>query len=123
MSPEAAAINAEFVGALLTQRATVYTRATSGPTNGQYTVVARADLPCLLMAVSANAATSMPDRAALAAMRTLQYDATYTLPDDGVQIEVDTFPGRRWKPERGTQESSYLPGIGVVAASVLVAGA
>lgn len=120
LPPQAAAINASIVGAVLTMRATVYSRAPSGPDKGRFTVQERSALPCLLMSVSANAATSVTDRAAMAAQRTFQYDATYDLAETGVQIEVDVFPGQRWNVQPGTADVAYAPGIGIIGKSVLV---
>lgn len=109
MPTEAELINAEFVDAILTMRATVYTRAA----NGQFTVVLHSGLACLLTSLSTGAAVSVADRAALAAQRTFQYDATYDLAEDGVQIAVDAFPGKRWNPVKNTDDVAYFPDIGV----------
>lgn len=120
MVTEADLINSEFVDALLTMRATIYSRATTGPTKGQFTVVEHSALACLLDPVSANSAASVADRAALAATRVFRYDATYTLPAGAFQIEVDVFAGQRWNPQGGTDAPDYLPGIGIIGKTVLV---
>lgn len=120
MPTEAELINQDFVEALLTMRATIYSRATTGPTKGQFTVVEHSGLACLLDQVSANSATSVADRAALASQRVFRYDATYSLPESGVQIEVDVFSGKRWNPQGGTDAPDYPPGIGIIGKTVLV---
>jgi hypothetical protein len=120
LTARGARINRSIVRAVLTMHATVYSRATSGPDKGKFTVVERSDLPCLLTSASSNAATSVADRAALAAQRTFQYDATYDLAETGVQVEVDAFPGQRWNVQPGTADPAYAPRIGIVGKSVLV---
>jgi hypothetical protein len=116
LSGEAAAINADIVAAILTMRATIYTRASAGG----FTTTATSGLACLLESVSANAAASVPDRAALAAMRVLRFDATYDLPAGAYQVEVDAFPGKRWAPQANTDDVDYPPGIGVLSKTVIV---
>ena len=120
LTAEGAAINQDFVTSILTMRATVYTRATTGPTIGQYTVVAQSSLACRLDPVSANSATTLRDRAALSASRVFRWDATYDLPRTGVQIAVDAYAGDRWNPVAGTDAADDLPGIGTIGKTVLV---
>lgn len=101
-------------------RATIYTRTPSGASAGTFATVARADLPCLLESVSANAATTVPDRGALAALRIFRFDASYDLPSVPYQIAVDAFPGKRWTPQGNTDDVDFAPGIGVIGKTVQV---
>jgi hypothetical protein len=115
VSAASEAINASIVASVLTQRATVYTRAAGGG----FTVEQQAGIPCRLDPVSRQPAATGAERRALAAMGSLRYDATYTIPDDtAVQLEVDAYPGKRWNVERATAWDDNVPGIGVVGKTV-----
>lgn len=116
MSAESDAINAVIVAEVLTQRATVYTRAASGG----FTTVSRADLPCRLDPVNRSPAATGASRRELAAMGTLRYDATYEMPESGIQIEVDAYPGKRWNPVQATGWPEIVPGIGTVGKTIEV---
>ena len=115
MSAQSEAINASLVTTVLTMRATVYTRAASGG----FTVVQQADIPCRLDPITRQPAATSNERRALAAMGSLRYEATYSIPDDiPVQVEVDAYPGRRWNVERATAWDDIVPGIGVIGKTV-----
>ena len=96
------------LGALLDQRATVYTRASGGA----YTVVAKAELPCLLQAADQQPAASGPQRAELADLRMLYYDPDYALPE-AAQVAASAEPGVRWNVVAGSVRPEVGPG-GVV---------
>jgi hypothetical protein len=85
---EAAGIRRD-IEALWAETATVYARGVSG----QYTTVVRTGLRCsLTMITSRINAVSTQDRGALATLRELKWDYTYTMPDNA-QVMID---GRRW---------------------------
>lgn len=108
------AINASIVDSVLTMRATVYTRAASGG----FTTVARADLPCRLDPVSRQPAATGSARRELAAMGSLRYSTEYTMPETGIQLEIDAYPGRRWNPVQATGWDDNVPGIGVIGKTI-----
>lgn len=114
MSAQSEAINQSIVASVLTMRATIYTRAGSGG----FTVVQRAGLPCRLDPVSRQPAATASERRELAAMGSLRYDARYSLPESGIQIEVDAYPGKRWNPVQATAWDDNVPGVGVIGKSV-----
>jgi hypothetical protein len=62
-------------------------------------VVDRLNLPCRLFHVPRQPAATSAERAELAKLRNLHFDASYTLPE-GAQIEVG---GQRWNPVAGTE--------------------
>jgi hypothetical protein len=81
------------------ETATVYVRAESGPTKGQYTEIVKTGLRCTLTMLNARVnASSMLDRAELATLRELKWDYSYTMPDNA-QVEIG---GRRWNFRRDT---------------------
>lgn len=93
--------------ALLDQTATVYTR-TAG---AGYTTVVKTGLACVLQPVNSQPAATGGDRAVLNDMRTLYFDAAYTvMPEDG-QIEVNAEPGIRWNVVKGTVKPNVGPGL------------
>lgn len=105
-TPESDAIKA----AVLTMRATVYTRTAN---TGPYNVAARTGLACRLDTVNVQPAATGAQRADLAALRTLMWDVDYALPDQGVQIEVTApayYAGQRWNVQAGTRRPAIPPG-------------
>ena len=112
-------INATLIRTVLTMRATVYSRTNNtGPCN----LVVKSGLACRLEEVEGGrrpGATSA-QRRELANLGTLRYDATYSLPETGVQIEVDAYPGKRWNPTGATSWPDIVPGIGTVGKTVEV---
>lgn len=123
-------INATIVREVLTMRATVYGRtANTGPFN----TVLKSGLACRLEEVEGGrrpAATSA-QRRELANLGTFRYDATYTMPESGVQIEVthelingalvaSYYAGKRWNPTGATSWPDILPSGGVVGKSIEV---
>lgn len=115
LSTQGAAINATLVRTVLTHRATIFTRtANTGPFN----LVAKTGLACRLESVPRQPAATSGQRADLANLGTLRYDAAYTLPTASIQIEVDAFPGQRWNVIRATDWPDDVPGIGVVGRSI-----
>lgn len=119
MAGLADSINATIVRSVLTMRATVYSRTAN---TGPYNLVVKSDLACRLEEVEGGrrpAATSA-QRRELANLGTFRYDATYTLPETGVQIEVDAYPGKRWNPTGATGWPDIVPGIGTVGKSIEV---
>lgn len=115
LSSQGASINAAIVGAVLTHRATVYTR--SGGT-GPYNLVVKSGLACRLEAVQRQPAATSSERRDLANIGTLRYDATYDLPAGAIQVEVDAFPGQRWNVIQATAWPDDVPGMGVVGRTV-----
>lgn len=113
MGPEAIAINADFVRSILTMRATVYGRAAG---SGPFDQVVRADLPCRLEEVQGGRqpGATASERRELASIGTFRWDASYELPETGVQIAVDAYPGKRWNPIAATFWPDNVPGIGVI---------
>lgn len=112
LSPAAAGINRALVRSVLTQRATVYSR-TGG--TGPYNLVVKSGLACRLEAVAAlTAPATNAERREQANLGSFRWDAEYELPETGVQIEVDAFPGKRWNPVAATAWPDDVPGIGVV---------
>lgn len=113
MSPQALAINAEFIRTILTMVATVYGRATA---NGPYTTVLKANLACRLEEVEGGrqAGATTSERRELANVGTFRWDAEYELPETGVQIAVDAFPGKRWNPVAASFWPDNMPGIGII---------
>jgi hypothetical protein len=112
-------INATLIRNVLTMRATVYSR-TGGA--GPYNLVVKSGLTCRLEEVEGGrrpAATSA-QRRELANLGTLRYDAAYTMPETGVQIEVDAYPGKRWNPTGATGWPDILPSGGVASRSIEV---
>ena len=115
MSAQSEAINQSIVDSVLDMVATIYTRAASGG----FTVVQRADLPCRLDEVQGGRSpgATAAQRRELAGLGTFRWDATYDLPETGVQIEVDAYPGKRWNPVAATQWPDIVPGIGIIGRS------
>ena len=109
--PSAAGPAAAIKRAVLTMRATVYTRtANTGPYNRSVAV----GLACRLDTVNIQPAATSANRADLAAMRTFMWDVDYALPETGVQIEVTSpahYAGQRWNPVSGTRRPSIPPGF------------
>jgi hypothetical protein len=75
------------------ETATVYVRGAGG----QYTTVVRTGLLYSLTSIGGTA-TTMAERAELAAARVLKWTADYTMPDNA-QVEI---AGRRWNVRRET---------------------
>lgn len=112
-------INQAIVGSVLTQRCTVYSRtANTGPFN----LVVKSGLPCFLEPVNRRPDATGTQRRELANMGTLRYDATYDMPETGIQIEVDAYPGKRWNPTGATSWPDYVPvnNIGVIGKTIEV---
>lgn len=79
------------------QRATVYTL---NETTGTFTAIIHTQLHCRLVALDRSASTAEPSgRSALLAMRSFEWEGTYQLPEQGVQLDVE---GVRWTPVAGT---------------------
>jgi len=76
------------MGLLFDTTATVYGRGASGA----FDTVLKANLACRLVLVSRQAATTNSERAQLAAVRSLRWEASYVMPQY-CQIEID---GLRW---------------------------
>ncbi len=113
LSPQGAAINATLVAAVLTHRATVYTRTAN---TGPYNLVVKSGLACRLEQVQRQPSATSTERRDLANIGTFRWDASYEL-SGPVQIEVDAFPGVRWVPLAGTMWPDDVPGMGVVSRS------
>lgn len=114
LTAQGAAINRTFVDRVLTMRATVWSRtANTGPFN----LAVKTGLACRLDPVNREPAATNTERRELANTGTLRWDATYELPETGVQIEVDAFPGKRWNPIAATAWPDNLPGIGIIGRS------
>jgi len=113
MSPEATVINADIVRSILTMRATVYSR-TGG--SGPFDQVVKSNLACRLEEVQGGRqpGATAAERRELANVGTFRWDASYALPETGVQIAVDVYPGKRWNPVAATFWPDDVPGIGVV---------
>jgi hypothetical protein len=110
-------INATLVRLVLTMNATVYGRtANTGPFN----VVLTSGLACRLDQVDRRPEATGTQRREMANLGTLRYDATYTIPETGVQIEVDAYPGKRWNPTGATSWPDILPDGGVASRSIEV---
>jgi hypothetical protein len=103
-------INATIVKNVLTQRSTVYSRTGA---NGPFTTVVKTGLACFLFPVDRQPGATSSQRADLASLRRFMWDATYDLPETGVQIEVTSparYAGRRWNIQSGTHTPADLPG-------------
>jgi hypothetical protein len=123
-------INATLIRTVLTQRATVYGR-TGG--TGPYNLVLKSGLACRLEEVERGrrpAATSA-QRRELANLGTLRFDAGYTMPETGIQIEVthevingalvaSPYAGKRWNPTGATGWPDIVPNVGTVSKSIEV---
>lgn len=112
-------INNTIVRAILKHRATVYSRTNN---TGPYNLVVKTGLACRLEEVEGGrrpGATSA-QRRELANLGTLRYDATYTIPETGVQIEVDAFPGKRWNPVAAQSWPDDAPGVGIIGKTIEV---
>jgi hypothetical protein len=110
MASRADRINARIVRKVLTMRATVWGR-TGG--SGAFNNALRTDLPCRLDTVNIQPAATSTERTALASLRTFMWDTTYTLPEQGTQIEITNVPiyaTQRWNVQAGTFRPSILPG-------------
>lgn len=109
-------LNATIVRSILKMRATIYGRSAGGT----FTVVVKSGLACLLGEVAGGRqpGATATQRRDLANLGTFQWDATYDLPESGVQIEVDAFPGKRWNPVAATYWPDYAPGIGIIGKSI-----
>lgn len=94
-------------GNLLDKTCDVYIE---NPATGALTVVARADLQCRLGIISAQGASSAPERAELVAMRRLVWGPDYVMPER-CQVEID---GERWNPLPGSFLAPTWPFTGVV---------
>ena len=81
--------------ALMPQTASVYTAA---PVGGVFSVLVKSGLRCQL-AHAGGTASSAPERAELAAVRVLYWDAAYTLPTEYVRVVV---AGEAWNVVAGT---------------------
>lgn len=96
---------------ILTMRCTVYQR-TGGA--GTYNNAVKTDLACRLDVLSAlSPSRTTPERADAAALRTLSWDVDFSMPEQGVQIEITNVPlyvGQRWNVQAGTVRPSILPG-------------
>lgn len=104
-------LNATIVRAVLTMRAVVYTR--TGNT-GPYNNAVKTGLACRLDTVNVQPAATSSQRADLAAIRTFMWDATYDLPDQGVQVEVTSpayYAGQRWNVVANTRRPAIPPGF------------
>lgn len=111
-------INATFGANILTMKATIYTRTPgTGPGTGGFGVVARADLACSLDPAMRQPGATNATRAELANLATFAWDATYDMAEQGIQIEVDAYPGRRWTPVVGTYWPDIVPGVGIIGRS------
>jgi hypothetical protein len=102
MASKAERINARIVRKVLTMRATVWGR-TGG--SGAFNNALRTDLPCRLDTVNIQPAATSTERTALASLRTFMWDTTYTLPEQGTQIEITNVPiyaTQRWNVQAGT---------------------
>lgn len=109
-------LNRTIVRSVLKMRATVYGRSGSGT----FTTVLKSGLACLLSEIEGGRqpGATAAQRRELANLGTFRYDAEYDLPETGVQIEVDAFPGKRWNPVAATYWPDYAPGIGVVGKTI-----
>lgn len=109
--PSAAPLQAAIRRSVLTMRATVWAR--TGNT-GAYNNAVKTGLACRLdnvTAVSPSATTS--ERAEAAAHKTLMFDASYAMPEQGIQIEVTSpayYAGKRWNPVANTVKAEIPPG-------------
>lgn len=111
-----ARVNSTIVKKALTMRATVYGRAA----NGTYTNPLKSGLPCLLTEVEGGRqpGATAAQRRDLAGLGTFMWDATYDLPETGVQIVVDAYPGKKWQPVAATYWPDYVPGKGIASKSI-----
>lgn len=97
--------------AVLTMRATVYSRTNN---TGPYNLPVKTGLACRLDTVNMQPAATSANRADLAALRTFSWDVAYDMPATGVQIEVTSpahYAGQRWNPQSGTQKPAIPPGF------------
>jgi hypothetical protein len=112
MASKADRINARIVRKVLTMRATVWGR-TGG--SGAFNNALRTDLPCRLDTLSAlSPVATSTERTALASLRTFMWDTTYTLPEQGTQIEITNVPiyaTQRWNVQAGTFRPAIPPGF------------
>lgn len=109
--PSAAGPRNAITRSVLTMVCTVYGRTNN---TGPYNAVLKSGLACRLDTVNIQPAATSSQRADLAALRVLMYDPTYTLPDQGVQIEVTSpahYAGQRWNPVNGTRRPAIPPGF------------
>jgi hypothetical protein len=109
--PSAAPLNRTIVRSILTMRATIYSRTNN---TGPYNLAVKTGLACRLDTVNMQPAATSANRADLAAIRTFAWDAEYTLPATGVQIEVTSpahYAGQRWNVQAGTQKPAIPPGF------------
>jgi hypothetical protein len=96
---------------ILTMRATVYSRTAN---TGPYNKVLVSDLACRLDTVNIQPGRTSAERADLAALRTFSWDVDYTLPEQGIQIEVTSpalYAGKRWNVKPGTTRPAIPPGF------------
>ncbi len=109
-------INATLIRSVLTMRATVYGRSTAGT----FTVALKTGLACRLEEVEGGRrpGATASQRRELASLGSLRWDATYDLPETGVQIEVNAYPGKRWAPIAATYWPDNVPGIGIIGRSI-----
>lgn len=112
----ATAQNAAIVRSLLKMRATIYGRSAGGT----FATVLKSGLACLLTEVEGGRqpGATAAQRRELASIGTFRWDATYALPESGVQIEVDAYPGKRWNPVAATYWPDYAPGLGIVGKTI-----
>jgi hypothetical protein len=110
-------LNATIVKNVLTMTATVYSR--TGNT-GPFNLVVKSGLACRLEAVNRNPQATGAQRRELANLGDFRYDATYDIPETGIQIEVDAYPGKRWNPTGATGWPDIVPGIGTIGKSIEV---
>lgn len=109
--PSAAGPRNAITRSILTMRATIWARTSN---SGPYNNAVKTGLACFLAPVSVRDAATSSQRADLASLRRLMWDATYTLPEQGVQIEITSpahYAGRRWNVQAGTHTPADVPGF------------
>lgn len=111
---DAAALNNLMLRVILTMTATIYGR-TGG--TGPYNLAVKTNLACRVEQVLRLPNATSEERAEAAARGTFWWDTGYILPEQGVQIEVDAYPGVRWNPVAGTLWPGNVPNVGVIARS------
>lgn len=117
--PSAGPLNATIRNAILTMRCTVWAR-TSG--TGPYNSAVKTGLACRLDNVNVQPQATTSERAEAAAHKTLMFDASYSMPASGVQIEVTSpayYAGQRWNIVAGSIKPEIPPGFdGPIAVSI-----
>ena len=82
----------------LVSTATLYTE---DPATGRFTVVSQTGIRCRRTHLNQNRAGTAGGRQELTTIRRLLFDPALTIPEEGVQIEMDG-DGVRWNAVRGT---------------------